>query len=242
MIEDKLILQQASKKNIKASEEEVDEKFNDVKSQFADAQEFEKILQSQGLTVSDLKDKYEEQIMIKKLINREVRSKINLSPTEIYQYYKEHKEDFKIPAKAEVQTILIRKKDADNKQKDADKERIEEIKKMLEEEENFSELALKYSEDPSAEKGGKMGYIKKDEMMDKVDKVIFSLEEGETSDIIETSVGYHIFKITDKKAGSIKSFEEARPEIENILFQDKAKARYSNWMESLKENAYISIK
>ncbi len=242
MIEDKLMLQEAKKQGIEVSDEELEEKLNQVKSQFSNDEEFRQILKSENLTMLDLKEKYKEQIMIKKLINREVRSEIDITPTGVFRYYQEHEEDFRIPAKIKVQTILIRKTNETQSQSVNLKERIEKIYKELKEGTEFSKLAKEYSEDPSAEDGGNMGYIKKGEMMAKIDKALFLLKVGEISDIIETKIGYHIFKVNDKKESIIKPFKEARTEIENLLFQKKAKARFKEWMEGLKENAYISIK
>jgi len=87
-----------------------------------------------------------------------------------------------------------------------------------------------------------MGYIGKGQMMKKIDEVIFSLQPGEISETIETPVGYHVFKIVEVKEAGAESFDEARMQIENYLFQEKAKERFDEWMTNLKENAYISVK
>ena len=242
LIEEKLILQQAKKEEIEVSDEEIEEKLTQVKSQFPDEDTFRQVLDSQNLTISDLKQRYKEQIMIKKLINKEVRAKIKVSPLEVFRYYKQHQEEFRIPPKVRVQTILIRKDDKMSEDYSDPQKRIEEIKKKLQEGADFSKLAREYSQDSSAINGGDMGYIEKGEMMKEIDEVLFSLNEGQVSDIIETHVGFHIFKINDKKESTIKSFEEVRVEIENMLFQKKAEVRYTEWLKTLKENAYISIK
>lgn len=242
LIGDKLILQEAKKQEIKVSEEEIEERLKQVKSQFPNNDEFKKILKSQNLTISDLEEKYKEQIMIKNIINKEVRSKIKVTPTEVNKYYEGHLGEFEIPAQVRVQTILIRKSDKQPKGESEPQSIIKKVYNKLKQNADFSKLAREYSQDPSAIDDGDMGYIKKNQMMEKIDEVLFSLEVGETSDVIETKIGYHIFKVTDKKEPSTKSFEEARVNIEDILFQKKAKIRYDQWIANLKENAYISIK
>jgi parvulin-like peptidyl-prolyl isomerase len=240
MIEDRLILQEAKSEGIEVTAREVEERLNEVKSQFADEEEFKRVLQTQDLTVADLKEKYSQQLMIKKLINREVRYKIEITPTEVFRYYQMNQEQFRTPEMVKLQTILIRK--TKEPESPTPKERIEQLYKSLKEGKEFSKLAKEYSEDPSAERGGDMGYISKGEMMSQIDEVIFSLNEGKLSDIIETRVGYHIFRVTNKREPDIRPFEDVRVEIENLLFQRKAEARFDEWMDSLKENAYISIK
>jgi len=242
LIEDKLILQEAHKIGMPATDEEVAERLEQIKSQFSSSQEFKSALASQGLTVVDLKEKYREQIMIKKMVNREVRSRVSVTPIEIALFYEKNKDDFNLPAQVKVMTIMIRKSEADPESNTDSLKKIKMIELKIAEGEDFAKLAREYSQDPSAVDGGDMGYINKGQMMKKIDEVIFSLQPGEISETIETPVGYHVFKIVEVKEAGAESFDEARMQIENYLFQEKAKERFDEWMTNLKENAYISVK
>ena len=242
LIEDKLILQEAHKIGMPATDEEVAERLEQIKSQFSSSQEFKSALASQGLTVVDLKEKYREQIMIKKMVNREVRSRVSVTPIEIALFYEKNKDDFNLPAQVKVMTIMIRKSEADPESNTDSLKKIKMIELKMAEGEDFTKLAREYSQDPSAVDGGDMGYINKGQMMKKIDEVIFSLQPGEISETIETPVGYHVFKIVEVKEAGAESFDEARMQIENYLFQEKAKERFDEWMTNLKENAYISVK
>ena len=242
LIEDKLILQEARKIGMPATDEEVNERLEQIKSQFTNNEEFKSILASQGLTIADLKEKYREQIMIKKMINREVRSRVNVTPIEAALFYEKNKDDFDVPAQVKVMTIMIRKNEKDPEANNDSLKKIKMIELKIAEGDDFSKLAREYSQDPSAVEGGDMGYINKGQMMKKINEVIFSLEPGEISKTIETPVGYHIFKINAFREAGTESFDEARPQIENYLFQEKAKERFDEWMSELKENAYISVK
>ena len=242
LIEDKLILQEAHKIGMPATDEEVAERLEQIKSQFSSSEEFKSALASQGLTVVDLKEKYREQIMIKKMVNREVRSRVSVTPIEIALFYEKNKDDFNLPAQVKVMTIMIRKSEADPESNTDSLKKIKMIELKMAEGEDFTKLAREYSQDPSAVDGGDMGYINKGQMMKKIDEVIFSLQPGEISETIETPVGYHVFKIVEVKEAGAESFDEARMQIENYLFQEKAKERFDEWMTNLKENAYISVK
>lgn len=242
LIEDKLILQEAHKIGMPATDEEVAERLEQIKSQFSSSQEFKSALASQGLTVVDLKEKYREQIMIKKMVNREVRSRVSVTPIEIALFYEKNEDDFNLPAQVKVMTIMIRKSEADPESNTDSLKKIKMIELKIAEGEDFAKLAREYSQDPSAVDGGDMGYIGKGQMMKKIDEVIFSLQPGEISETIETPVGYHVFKIVEVKEAGAESFDEARMQIENYLFQEKAKERFDEWMTNLKENAYISVK
>jgi len=242
LIEDKLILQEAHKIGMPATDEEVAERLEQIKSQFSSSEEFKSALASQGLTVVDLKEKYREQLIKEKMVNREVRSRVSVTPIEIALFYEKNEDDFNLPAQVKVMTIMIRKSEADPESNTDSLKKIKMIELKMAEGEDFTKLAREYSQDPSAVDGGDMGYIGKGQMMKKIDEVIFSLQPGEISETIETPVGYHVFKIVEVKEAGAESFDEARMQIENYLFQEKAKERFDEWMTNLKENAYISVK
>ena len=73
-------------------------------------------------------------------------------------------------------------------------------------------------------------------------KVLFALEDGEVSDVLETERAYHIFKAADRQAGKTLALEESRDQIHEILYRKKANERFESWMEELKKAAYISIR
>jgi len=75
-----------------------------------------------------------------------------------------------------------------------------------------------------------------------IDDVIFALEPGELTNMIETPMGYHIFRLEEKQQGTAQSLEEAREMIFATLYREKTQKRFQDWMEQLKRNAYISIR
>ena len=79
-------------------------------------------------------------------------------------------------------------------------EKIKEVHERLLAGEDFAELAKQYSEDVmSAPLGGDLGFIETDDLDDEYRDIVLNLEEGEASDIVETSYGYHIIELLDKK-------------------------------------------
>ena len=87
-----------------------------------------------------------------------------------------------------------------------------------------------------------MGYVKKGDLLPEIDKVVFDLKEGELSGIIQTNLGYHIFKVEEKKPARTLSISEARRDIEEAVFREKIEQRVKDWVEGLKKHAYIAFK
>ena len=79
---------------------------------------------------------------------------------------------------------------------------------------NFEELAKKYSEDPGSKaKNGDLGWIEPGQTVPEFEKAAFSLNKGETSDLVKTQFGFHIIKVLDKESAHTKTFEEVKDTI-----------------------------
>ena len=78
-----------------------------------------------------------------------------------------------------------------------------------------------YSEGPYADYGGDMGWVEEGKLMDKIDDIIFRMDKDELSGIVETKLGFHMFKVEDRQPGETKDFAEVKKRIEALLFNRK---------------------
>ena len=240
MIEDRLILSYAKKLNIRVLEEEIDRKLESVKDGFPSEEVFYNTIETQGITIADLKNRYKDQVMMKKVLDFEVKSRIAVLPSEISEYYEQHREDFKLDEKYKVRHILI--KAVSEVDFELAKIEIEGVYKKLREGEDFAKLASLYSQGPNKDKGGDMGFIGKGEMLKELDQVIFNLKPGESSGPIKSKIGYHILKIEDITHSGYLSLEDVQGNIKARIFQKKFKEKLNEWLGKLRSEAYISIK
>ncbi len=91
--------------------------------------------------------------------------------------------------------ILIKADPAwDAAKKSAARKKIDEIRAKLKAGQDFESLARTYSEDPSGSKGGDLGYIRTGQVLKPFEDALFALKPGEVSDVVETSIGYHLIK------------------------------------------------
>lgn len=245
IIEDLLIYQEAEKKGVKITDEEIDELANRFKQQFASPAEMEEALAARGLTLKRLRQSYRKQIAIQKLHAYEVRSKIVISPSDVEAYYESHKDKFTEKGHWLLSCITLRKRPEDVEKGLASEEKkklIEDLLKRIRAGEDFRELARRHSEDSYANAGGEMHAVMYGSLLPEVEAVISRLHVGEISDVIETESSYHIFRLDGVVKSKVMPLNEVRDAITDELYRGEMDKRYRHWMEELKKNSYISIK
>ncbi len=240
LIEDRLILQEAKRRGVIVDDTEIEERFKDVKSRFPSEEEFEEEIERAGLRIDILKEKYKDNIMMAKLVTHEVKDKVVVTPSEIDEYYKKHKDEIKAPESVHVKAIMIQFDE--NTTESLAKQKADDILRLIKEGRDFSDLAKQYSQGPKAAEGGDLGFVEKGEMREEFNKVIFNLRPGDVSQPIKTDTGYYIFKAEEKKDAYMRPLSEVRDNIENIMFREKAQVKYKEWIAKLKRDAFIQIK
>ena len=152
------------------------------------------------------------------------RSKVSVSDQEIRDYYNENQEEFKTPKTVEARHILI-KVDRNAPAEDVEKTRKKalNIMKMAREGKKFDELAKKYSEGPTRDRGGYLGTFKREAMVRPFADKAFSMKAGEISEPVRTQFGWHIIKVEKVNEASVLSFDEAKKKIRKKLIDGKAK-------------------
>lgn len=241
LIDDKLLLSEARKHEISIPEGEINKEIETLKKEMAkQGADFGTMLKEQNFTLSDLKQKYREQAMIQRVIDFNVRSRIDIQPSEISNYYNEHIDDYIQPEQVAARSIFIKLKSA--RTPIESRQLAQDVREMILDGGEFDKLATNYSEGPGREHGGDIGYIKRGQLLREVDNVIFFLKLGEVSDVIESPVGYHIFKIYDRKEEEKLSFDDVRHKVMQTLYRIEAQERLEDYIERLKSDAYISVK
>ncbi|MDY0091363.1 MAG: peptidylprolyl isomerase [Candidatus Vecturithrix sp.] len=225
-----LLLQEAAKVGIAVTDEVVNQRYEAFKAQRPDVPE------------EQVKPFIKNELMIQQMIEQEIVSKITVSDEEMQQYYEEKKAQFKEPEQIQASHILVQvAPDASQEDKDAAKAKIDAILVQLNEGKDFGELAKEHSDCPSKEQGGDLGFFARGMMVKSFEDVAFGLDEGGISDIVETQFGYHIIKLTGKKAERDVPFDEVKDQLKQGLFQQKRNTEITSWIDTMKEQAQIEM-
>lgn len=241
LIDDRLILCEARKTGITVAEKEIDEMMASAEKDLAEkGMNLGTMLKEQNLTQSDLRGKYRDQLMVQKAVDRIVKGRVDIQPSEVSVYYHAHIDEYTQPEQVGVRSIFIRLQSVRTPLES--RKLADDIHRMLLEGRDFVELARNYSEDAHKEDGGDFGYVSRDQFLKEIDDAIFSLKPGEISEVVESPIGYHIFNVYDRKDQKVLPFEKVSLKVTEALYRTKAQEKFEEWLEKLRSNAYISIK
>lgn len=225
LIDEKLLLQEADKRGIKADKEEVEALQNQVRGYYSSDEEFEAGLAEQKMTVDQFNTMAEEQVIYTALQDELLKDE----PIDAQAYYDEHQAEFAIDERVRASHILV-----------ATEEEAQAIIEELNNGADFAELAKEKSNDGAAPNGGDLGYFTKDRMVAEFADAAFSQEVGTYSQVpVQSEFGYHIILVVDKKPAGVQEFAEVEQSITNNLSNAKINELFNTLLDSLRESAEI---
>lgn len=221
-----LIEQDAKKHNITVTEADINKELGKIKQNAGGEASFAKMLAQYNMTVDQLRKELISQIQMTKLLS----SKVTVTDDEMQQYYDKNKQSFSTPEEVRASHILV-KTEAE----------AQDILKQLKEGADFATLAQQKSLDPgSKNNGGDLNFFTKGQMVQSFEEAAFSLKVGELSGIVKSDYGYHIIKVTDRKATVTPPFAEKKAEINDTLLQQKISQMTQSYIAELTAKATIT--
>jgi len=256
LIDEEILMQRAAKQNLVATDEEVNDRLNEIKAPFT-KEEFQKRLDSQHMTLDDLKREIRRNRTEEKLFNKEITSRINITDADITGYYNDHKADFNlIEPRYHLAQIVVTSQPMPPQQvgnlqnskamNEAEaKRKIDTLHNRLESGDDFGALAMNFSENPNtAGNGGDMGFVPDSQLRQDpaVYAAITKLKPGQITDILpiypspnsKQPVGYQIFKLLDREGAGQRELND--PRVQQAIRQQLRDSR-----EQLLKNAYLEM-
>ncbi len=225
LIEKKILLTVAKAKGIEASEDEVNQALkNFMKANgFKSISELKEAISKEGLTLEEVKRKLSEQIVISKLIAKEVKSKITVTDVDVQKAC----EEAMTKPKREVYYILIKK---------GNEKKLEEAMSALNSGVPFEEVAKKFSDDTiTGSKGGYLGNVTKGSLIKPLDLAVWSVKPGSIKKV-ESKDGYYIIYV---KREFIEGCDKNK--IKEKLYMERFKKSLKDYIDNLKRSASVKV-
>jgi peptidyl-prolyl cis-trans isomerase SurA len=245
LVNKEILLSRAAKANLLASDAEVEDKFTESKSPYTE-EEFQRKLQTSGLTVDDLKQDLRRDLSVQKLLNREVVAKISITDQDVSDFYNKNRAQFNVvePEYHIAQIVVTSRPDPGVQNRKNDKAQSEPDAKrkvlLLEQKiaggADFGQLAMDYSEDSTATTGGDLGFVPESRLNQSdpvLKKAVLSMKPGDVSQPIGEQNGrYRILKLVAKEPSGQRELSD--PQV-----QQSIRDMLRNRKEQLLRTAYM---
>lgn len=206
MIVEKAQLQLAKRRGIRVSDEDVNRVITRMaRENKISLDQFRKVLNKDGVSFSDFRDNTKNNIMLERIRGQIVDKEVNITKQEVDNYLKRSESLGGRSIEYKLSHIMISIPEAASPEQIAkSKQKAETVLKKLRKGADFAKMAIANSDDQSALKGGKMGWLKAAQLPSLFEEAISSMKKGQISSVIRSPSGFHIIKLEDKRSKSEK--------------------------------------
>jgi len=227
LIERKMMLREAQRRRIKIGHPEINKRIEALRPE--NGKDVKEVLSEQGIDFEKWKSDIWEDMMVERLLAREVSRHVSVSSSDVKRYYQANPQEFQKPDQVHARQIVV--------STEAEAQKVMEV---LQSGADFATVARTKSTAPEAERGGDLGYFAMGDMP-KEFNVVFGLSKGEISGVVKSPYGFHIFKLEDKRRAGMISIDEAYKEITEKLRREKEDRQYKQWLQELRSRTKFEV-
>ncbi|MCC7181209.1 MAG: peptidylprolyl isomerase [Acidobacteria bacterium] len=247
-VDELLILQRGRELGYAMSNEQFDSIVENIKKEnkLEDEAQFQAALKQEGMTMADLRRQLERTMIIQRVQQTEIMSKLQVTDAELKMYYDSHRETFTTRPQLTLREILVAVPASDRGVnvglEEEAKGKAEDIRKRLVDGEPFARLAADLSDSPSKANGGLVGPVTMDVLAPEFQEALKGLKAGDLTPVLRTSRGYQVVKLETMETATVKPFEQSRDEIADRIATEKRRGEFTKFLEKLRGQAIIDWK
>ncbi|WP_169081755.1 peptidylprolyl isomerase [Paenibacillus sp. PL91] len=227
LIVDELIKQEADKQKVAITEDEIDQELDILKREYDSPEEYRNKLAEDGFTDRSMRSQIRTQLLLRELL----AAKTDVTDEDVRSYYEQNKALWSEPDAVRVSHIVVQTK-----------EKADELAAKLNNGADFAQLAQLFSLDPGAKSnGGDLGFIERGYLEQNLEETAFGLQPGQAAQIVESSQGFHVVVVTERKEGAAVSFSEREIQLRNELLDAEIYDLIGPWLEELRAGASIEL-
>lgn len=209
-------------------------------------EQFQAALKAENMTLSDLRKSLEKQMIISRVQQNEVMSKVAVNDEDARRYYQEHLGEFTQPRSVTLREIFITVPGdgtAVNVGLDEEvREKIAAVRQRAVNGESYEKLAADLSDAPSKANAGLIGPLSLSDLSPDLQKLLESMKQGDITQPLRGAKGYQLLKLETATTSETKPFDEAREDISNKVFTDKRRDEFEKYLQKLRAQAIIEWK
>ena len=172
----------------------------------------------------------EEAAAVRKLLATDALAGVEVGEAEVEQYYREHASEFEAPETVTVRQILV---PTSNEARDV-------RRRLKRDAKSFAVMAQTVSRGPEASAGGLMGTFSRGQLPSELERAAFALAAGETSEVVQTPLGYHVLRLDAREPARTASLEESRAAVRARLTEEKSDRKVREYVAGLLSRAKVN--
>jgi foldase protein PrsA len=221
------IQQEADKRDIEVSDEEVQKQFEDQKKQsFPNEKQYQQFLKTSGQTEEDLLFRVKLDVLSTKVRDEIIDDVDEVTDEDISNYYNDNKERFSQPERRDLNVVLTKTEDKANQAKQA-----------LESGQSFKDVAKEFSiDEASKSQGGKLPAVAEGQQEKAFDDAIFSADKNELTGPVKTQFGWYVFEVTKVTPASQQSLDDAKETIKSLLRSENEQKALDDFIQGFQED------
>ncbi len=231
LVQELALVDDAKQSGIEVTDEDIEE----FLAQQPGAADLEMIAEQHGMSEEEVREQLKDNILIETYIDEEIDD-IDISEAEKREFYEQNQHQFTEPEQVEARHILL---DVEERGEAEARELGEELRTQLEDGADFCELAAEYSDGPTADDCGELGFFSREEMVPEFSEAAFDLAVGEFSEPVQSDFGFHVIEKLDHQEEGDASFEDVRADIEAQLEMEQEQQQVQQHVMQLVEEAEI---
>jgi peptidyl-prolyl cis-trans isomerase C len=243
MIGYRLLIQETKSRKVAVPDAELDKRIAEIRSQFPTEDAFTEALSQQNVTLEQLRADARNDMLVTSMLQAELASKVAVTPEQVNDFYQKNPTQFQQAERVRASHILVGfPENADEAARNQARAKAAEILKDVKAGKDFAALAKQHSSDPgSGAQGGDLGYFQQGQMVPPFDKAAFSMQPGQTSDLVESQFGVHIIRVVDRQPARTVPLDEVRPRLEEYLAGQNRQQATQAFVDALKTKGKIEI-
>jgi peptidyl-prolyl cis-trans isomerase SurA len=244
LIETRLVSSVVERLELGADPDEVDAAISAIASDNGiSVEQLLRSIVSHGLRVEEYRAKIQDEIERSKVINTMVRSRVQITDEEVEALYAERfGEQYTGGEEFHLRHIIVSPEGPHADSHDAACQLVRvERRRIQSGEVAFSEVATNVS-DMNSDRGGDLGWMHRKDLATWMADSIDELDSGELSEVIQMPFGCNLLQLVDRRAFERIELDDAKAQLQNIVFQRKTEVEYTKWLDELREHTYIERK
>lgn len=229
LVEEAILLQAARDAGVVVPREEVDRRILSMSSEYP-ANGFDATIARTFSSRSEFERATQRQLTIERLFDEHVYQRVAVPEDAIRREFADHADAYATAESIHAQHIVVKGLD--------DAKRVQQL---LWQGKKFADVARKYSLGPEARVGGDLGWVIRGQLPHGFDEVIFRMAVGQTSDITPTEYGFHVFRVSEKKAAHQPELAEVRETVESRLLDQLRRQAHADFVAQLKKRSTVTL-